>query len=276
MNQRIARVFPRQTKASPVDDLAFFGPPGLFPPEVDAVHVSVAFSWDLRRAEELARDWAPVAPVTIGGPATGQRGEEFTPGMYLREGYTITSRGCPNKCWFCQVWRREGPTVEWPVKDGWNVLDDNLLACGDDHIAEVFAMLKRQPFPAEFTGGLEAARLEPWHVDELAVLKPRQLFLAYDEDADLEPLLCAADMLRDAGLIRPGGRQVRCYVLMGYPKDTQEAANERCQRVLDLGIMPMGMLWKDEKERTGRGWKALQREWANAFILGSKMGAAAA
>ena len=36
----IARVFPRRTNATPTDPLAFIGYPGLFPPEVDAVHVS--------------------------------------------------------------------------------------------------------------------------------------------------------------------------------------------------------------------------------------------
>lgn len=136
-------------------------------------------------------------------------------------------------------------------------------------------MLAMQPRPAEFTGGLEAARLQPWHVDNLAALKPRQLFLAYDEDADLGPLLHAAGMLREAGLLRPGGRAVRCFVLMGYPRDTYEAANSRCQQVLDLGIMPMAMLWKDEREQARPGWKALQREWASPWILGAKMGGAA-
>jgi len=34
----IARVFPRRTRATPTDELAFIGEPGLFPPEVDAVH----------------------------------------------------------------------------------------------------------------------------------------------------------------------------------------------------------------------------------------------
>ena len=83
---KIARVFPRRTKATPTDELAFTEPPGLFPPEVDAVHVSVAFTWDLPRAEMLAKEWERVAPVNIGGPATGSRGGDFTPGMYMKKG----------------------------------------------------------------------------------------------------------------------------------------------------------------------------------------------
>ena len=62
----------------------------------------------------------------IFGPATGMCGEAFTPGLYLKHGYTITSRGCHNHCWFCSVPKREGTLRELPITDGWNILDDNV------------------------------------------------------------------------------------------------------------------------------------------------------
>jgi hypothetical protein len=96
---KIIRVFPRRTKATPCDDLAFIGEPTLFA-EADEVHISVSFSWGLPEAERLEKQWRYIAPVKIGGPATGQRGEGFTPGLYLKPGYVITSRVCPNRCWF--------------------------------------------------------------------------------------------------------------------------------------------------------------------------------
>ena len=47
---KIARVFPVRTKATPDDHLAFVDcDPGLFPPAVDEVHISVAFSWHKAR-----------------------------------------------------------------------------------------------------------------------------------------------------------------------------------------------------------------------------------
>ena len=177
--KRVIRVFPRRTRATPIDDMVVIGrEPGFFD-AADEVHVSVTFTWDLPLAEHLGKAWASVAPVSIGGPATGERSEDFTPGMYSRSGYTITSRGCPNRCWFCSVWRREGEGVrELPIHDGWNVLDDNLLACSDAHITSVLAMLSRQPRAAEFTGGLEAKRLRPWHAKALRDLRPKQVFFA--------------------------------------------------------------------------------------------------
>jgi hypothetical protein len=223
-------------------------------------------------AEELVKAWAPVAPVRLGGPATNEKAGAFTPGMYLKPGYTITSRGCPNKCWFCYVPKRDGGILEWPIRPGWNIQDDNLLACSHDHVQAVFNMLAEQPQSVEFAGGFEARRLEGWHIDNLLALKLRQVFVAFDDADDYGPLLYAARLLREAGLIRPGGRTVRCYVLMGYPNDTHEAADARCRQVLDLGIMPMAMLWRREDGSTPPGWKRLQREWANPTILGVKMG----
>jgi hypothetical protein len=53
---RLIRVFPRKTKASPDDELAYFGPPDIFA-EADEVHVSVTFTYDKAVAERLAEQW---------------------------------------------------------------------------------------------------------------------------------------------------------------------------------------------------------------------------
>ncbi len=271
MAVRVARVFPRRTKATPSDPLAFVGGPGLFPPEVDRVHVSVAFTWDRERAEQLAEEWQRVAPVEIGGPAMGTRGEDFIPGRYLRPGYIITSRGCPNHCWFCSAWKRDGIVREVPITDGWNVQDDNLLACSEAHVRAVFAMLSRQPERAEFTGGLEAAKLKTWHIDALAELKPKQVFFAYDTPNDYEPLMEAG---RAIAAVWPGSRahRLRCYVLIGYPRDTFAGAEARLRRALTAGFLPMAMLWRDDFGATQLAWRRFQRTWARPAIIAAERG----
>lgn len=50
--------------------------------------------------------------------------------------------------------------IELPITDGYNVLDDNLLACSEKHIHDVFDMLKRQKEKPIFTGGIEAKILK--------------------------------------------------------------------------------------------------------------------
>src|SRR5262245_54452688 len=233
---RLIRVFPRRTKATPDDALAYVGEPDLFA-QADAVHISVTFTYDKPYAEQLYDSWRHVAPVTIGGVAYGDAGQDFTPGKYIKHGYTFTSRGCPLNCWFCSVREREAkfqqtknPIVRLlPIQDGWNILDDNLLACPEDHVRAVFAMLARQGRRVGFTGGLEASTLQDYQVDLLASLTPRPTcFFAYDPGDAFETLESAARRLLAAGFSRASHR-LRCYVLIGYPNDTREHATTRLQ-----------------------------------------------
>lgn len=254
----IIRVFPRKTKATPLDDLVRFDEPGLFEPEnIQEIHVSVVFTYDLKKAEQLFNAWNKVYPgkVKIGGPAMGDRGENFIPGKYLKKGYVITSRGCPNKCWFCSVWKREGREIrELPIMEGWNVLDDNLLACSHMHIRSVFQMLfdqKSNGNRVEFTGGLEAARLENWHIDLLSQLKPKQMFFAYDTEDDYEPLYMAGKKLREAGFSFRS-HSLRCYVLIGYSGDTFEKAKRRLYKTVEAGFLPMAMLYRNKNGNRGK------------------------
>jgi len=210
----------------------------------------------------LAKAWEKVAPVKIGGPATGMRGEEFTPGMYLKPGYVVTSRGCPNTCPHCRVWIREGTIRELPITPGWNVVDDNLLACSEEHLDRVLWMLVDQRRRPEFTGGLEAARLTPWIATRLRALRPKSLFFAYDDAGDLAPLEKAAGILADAG-IKMNRHVARCYVLIGYKRDTQEKAEKRLRTAWDLGFLPMAMLYRGEDGRQDQRWRKLKTIWAN-------------
>lgn len=267
---RLLRVFPRKTKATPDDERVVINRgPNLYD-RADKIHVSCTFTYDLPRAEALARAWSRVAPVELGGPATGAPGGDFQPGLYLKKGYVITSRGCPNRCWFCTVWRREGLEIrELPITEGHNVLDDNLLACSRSHIEAVFAMLKRQKEKAQFTGGLEAKRLADWHVQLLAELKPAQVFFAYDTPDDYEPLVSAGKRLKEADARK--GHWLRAYVLIGHPKDTMEQAEKRLRDTWKAGFFPMAMLYRPENGHYEPEWKRFQRQWANPWIISSNL-----
>jgi len=269
---KIARVFPRKTKATPLDEYVFFDSPGMFLPPIDEVHVSVAFTYDLDKAYRLAEQWQHVAPVKIGGPALNEPGGEFVPGRYLKKGYVITSRGCPNRCWFCQVSVREGGTVrELEIKEGNNILDDNLLACSQGHILAVFQMLFQQKYGKPmFTGGLEAARLRDWHVDLLRELRPKEIFFAYDTADDYEPLVAAGKKLLSVGFTTTS-HALRCYVLIGYPGDTFDKAEARLTQAIRAGFLPMAMLYRDHKGDRDVEWARFQRFWARPATVNLKM-----
>lgn len=274
---RLIRVFPRITKATPQDDLARFGPPDLMD-EADEVHVSVTFNADTAIAERLAEQWKWVAPVKVGGVAYGDASLEFIPGRYIKPGYTITSRGCPRKCWFCGVWKK-WPTVNpLPIHPGWNILDDNLLAAPRDHVEAVFQMLRRydRKQRVTFTGGLEALSLQEYQVDLLASLRPKPaMFWAYDPGDEFETLERAARLMLAAGFTTASHR-LRVYVLIGFPKDTFDLAEKRLHQMMSIGLTPMAMLWSPDKPsqeryRPAPEWRAFQRRWARPAIIHSKV-----
>lgn len=269
----IIRVFPRRTKGTPDDRLAFVGGPPLpcFRPEPDAVHeihVSTTFSWDVPGAGSLAAAWRSVYPqalVRSGGPAvTGSRGA-FEPGMYLRRGYVITSRGCPSRCAHCLVPKWEGALMTLPIRDGWDVADNNLLACPREHIEAVLNMLGRQRKRARFTGGLEAGRLlrMPWFVQAMMGLKFDIAYLAYDRPEQWMDVRAAAEMLLATGDWKPGTarRKIGCYVLCGFSsKDMIDNIRLRFERVRGLGITPFPMWYRSPDRRKWPAIDAMKRQ----------------
>ncbi len=275
----LIRVFPRRTKWTPTDRLAFVGEPPLFIREIASadvpVMVSTTFTWDRKESHRLLVSWARYFDdVQCGGPAFGDPGSEFTPGLFVKEGMVVTSRGCTKACPFCLVPKREGPIRELAIKDGWNVFDNNLLACSRDHIEAVFEMLRRQPQPANFTGGLDATLLQPWHVDLLKSIRFKRLWLACDSEFGFPALERAADLLADFSR-----EKKYCYVLVGYREEIPQEAEARLMRVFNLGFMPFSMLYRSQEveQRMHRdpAWRALVRKWCNparykAFMKGER------
>lgn len=265
------RVFARHTNKSPTDKDAYYSGPQLWQLQTDmSVFVSCTFTYDKPRAEQLAEQWDKAGyPVRIGGPAYNDRGGPFIPGVFVKQGCVITSRGCDNKCWFCSVPKREGQIREIPITQGYDVLDNNLLQCSEQHIRAVFQMLKNQKQRAMFTGGFEAAKLKDWHVNLLADLKPETLFLAYDTPDDYEPLRIAAKMLIPH-VFTEASHKLQCYVLIGLPKDTIPEAQKRLNQVIELGVSPFAMLYRDEIGKIDPTWSAFRRVHCRKAIIHSR------
>jgi len=266
-------VIARRTSMSPPPDATHsYDPPGLFAPShIDRVVVSATFSWDRPRAEWLAVQWRdryPDADVQVGGPAYGDPGGEFVPGRFLKQGVTITTRGCPGCASPCLVPGREGAFRCIPIRDGNVVVDNNLAAAPHDHIERVLAMLRRQRAAPRFSGGLEARRMldRPWFMDALADIRGAEIWTAYDCDAEHWPALAFIGEMRRRGVTR---KRMRCYVLCGRDDDTVPQAVARCRDVLTAGGMPMAMLWRPDDataRRRDTEWSAMVRTFSRPAL----------
>ena len=257
------RIFLHKTSATPDDDNVRIGEPTLFDKNIEHAFLFVTFTWDIKKAEKLKQIWESICPVEIGGPALNisRDNDEFTPGMFLKKGYVITSRGCPNKCWFCKAWQH--PLKELKIKQGNNIADDNILACSENHIRKVFKMLETQS-SVKFTGGLEAARLKDWHIDLLLKTKINAMFFAYDTPDDYEPLVYAGKLLQTAGYTR---NKMYCYILIGYKGDTFNKAEKRIMDTWKAGFMPFSMLLKDRDGKQNKEWIKFQRMYTRPAII---------
>jgi hypothetical protein len=117
-----------------------------------------------------------------------------------------------------------------------------------------------------FTGGLEAALLKQWHITEMIKLRTKRMYFAYDTPEDCEPLYEAGKLLRVNG-ITLNSRIPNTYCLIGYPKDTFDAAEKRLTECLDFGFTPYAMLYRDKAGERDPDWGRFQRSWARPTII---------
>jgi len=267
------RVFARKTKWTPRDKKAFYNDESMYAVQHygtdEPVAVSCTFTWDKKKAVELARAWAMnFRYVDVGGPAFNAHGGEFISGRFIKEGVTFTSRGCPKRCPWCLVPQREGKIRELNIQPGHIVQDNNLLACSRGHIEKVFDMLAGQRRGIQFKGGLDIDLMEPWHIELLKKIKVSELWVACDTMGAMNRLPKAVDLLSDFSI-----EKKRCYVLVGRNGETKEQAQARCEAVLEKGFLPYAQLWRGEKASSTRGeWRTFCYFWTKPGLYRKSIG----
>lgn len=254
---------------SPLDKDSYYGQPGLFVSQgYKEIHISVAFTWDIEKANWLKEQWEMIAPVKIGGPAIdGEPTNGFVSGMYLKKGITITSRGCPNRCPWCFV---NSPLIELEdIQEGNVIQDNNILACSKSHLDKVFQMLSRQ-HSIRFSGGLEPRRIKYDIVERLRNLRIKELWLSYDHDGAINDLVKASYLLRKYFK----RWKLRCYVLIGFKNDTVEKAEKRLVKAWELGFLPFAMLYRNRQgdyPKPEKEWRHFQRTWTRPAAMATKI-----
>lgn len=156
--------------------------------------------------------------------------------------FCFTSRGCPNKCAYCAVWRIETiPKIveNWKAhiqEDKKNVMisDNNLSAQSFEHIKNVIDFLSDANKHVVFDNGFDCKHITLKMAKQLSRLKfirsgMRLAFDRIEEDGIFQE---AVQILIDSGIPKTS---IMAYVLFNFT-DTPKEANYRMSECLRLGI----------------------------------------
>jgi hypothetical protein len=228
--------------------------------EGDRAFISVAFTWRLPEARQIAEYYRSIGcTVTAGGPGVFTRRDyladlaEIPMKRVQRKGKwieipgdypdavarhnpmaTFASRGCPVGCWYCIVPKMEGETMtefpDFPVRPV--LCDNNLSALSGPYQQHIVDRYKAAGIPL-----LDAnSGFEPQTFDEEVyrrwkpVLKGPWRF-GFDEDTEGEAVRRVFEMLKD---VNPRKKQV--YTMIGH--EPFDLCMDRIKNVIAWGGEP--------------------------------------
>lgn len=266
-------------------------PSALEPPDV--LYISTLFTWQRRQVEELAAYFRAQSDVQIGGS-----GWDLSPRLPLEVdamsndydlfgidyGIGYSSRGCIRHCAFCPVPRAEGGMREAsaigellnPASNRLMLLDNNFFA---SDWRPKLDEIRRRGLVVDWPQGLDIRLLDEeqaWHLGNLRQHKqiagdrftrPRTLHFAWDlpsNNAREDEVRRGIALLFDVGFMR---RDLRFYVLIGFPGYSVEEELHRIEVLHELGIEPYVMVYRDFSERDRRDTTRMNiQHWNNGHV----------
>ncbi|NBK79540.1 radical SAM protein [bacterium D16-76] len=136
------------------------------------------------------------------------------------------TRGCPNRCRWCIVPKKEGairPYRAWqdlvrPDTNKLVLMDNNILACeyGIDQLAGMID----SGYMIDLNQGMDARLVTPEVADILARLKwRRHIRFSCDQESQIEPILRACELLKERGV-----KPYRVFVYLLVTSDLDNAS----------------------------------------------------
>ena len=185
----------------------------------------------------------------------------------------FTTRGCPNKCGYCMVWRME---PEFYIQPKWEpaivnndkrlaiVSDNNLLAAPHSHVKQVVKVLNDNNKNTMFNNGIDSRLINDKNAKLLASLKYIQngFRTAFDRMSDDGFYQKAMDRVIKAGLKVKGNSYT--YVLFNFD-DTPQEAYYRASECWKYGSNPYLMRYRPLNKLT-RKHNYIGKYWTENLI----------
>lgn len=239
--------------------------------QVDQVYISTLFTWRRRQVEEMAAHFRPFADVWVGGSGWDLSARlpgdvDAMPNDYalygIDYGMGYSSRGCVRTCAFCPVPRMEGRIREdRPLAELLNPRSNRLMLLDNNFFASDWrpkiAEIRERGLTVDWPQGNDIRLLTPEIATVLGDLRAHGqlagdrftrrgwLHFAWDlpaNDARTEEVIRGVCLLLAEGFTP---RDLRFYVLVGFPGYELEEELHRVEVLHALGIEPYVMVYRD-------------------------------
>jgi len=178
------------------------------------------------------------------------------------------TRGCPNRCRWCVVHRKEGeihPYADWRdiVRQDTKklvLMDNNILAC--DYGIEQLAELSETDYRLDLNQGMDARLITERIADIIARLKwIKYIRFSCDQIPQIDAITNAAALLEERGV-----RPYRLFVYLLVTEDIENAAYrvEKLKELKNISLYAQA----ERNELQGIVPNAIQLEFAQRYIYG--------
>lgn len=178
------------------------------------------------------------------------------------------TRGCPNKCRWCVVPKKEGnirPYRVWqdlvrPDTDKLVLMDNNILAC--EYGIEQLAGLIGSGYRIDLNQGMDARLVTPEVADILSRLKwINYIRFSCDQESQIEPILRTCELLKERGVKL---YRVFIYLLVTSDLDNASRRVEALQKLRGINLYAQA----ERNESLGIRPNKMQLEFAQRYIYG--------
>lgn len=252
----------------------------------ETAYLSISFTWKLPEARSRAI-WhrALGRNVIVGGPAVYEHpaffGDLAVVGprwpdavRHHNPAATFATRGCDERCYFCNVWRIDGNFTYYPDFPVRPVLCDNNLSAIDPKYQDfIIERYQAEGVPLlDANSGFEPKSFDGAVLERWSKINRGPWRFGYDEAKERETVRRVMVMLRAAGV---SARKVRPFVIIG--NEPPDVCLGRIREVIEWGGEPHvqafikhGSLEKKAHVSRAMGWTAQlltdMARWANRRV----------